>query len=234
MFNIKPNIARQFQVIDEETANELWTAIKKRYHRANHAQMIAIESQLANLKIHDTPNIMDQITQFITLQKELVSLGSKSTEVEFVHRLMIKLPESFSAFCDTISLLPNTPDMNTFLGMLQDRATRKKSAQTSNETLLHAKSGPTTSTIDEWLVDSGATGHMTYDKSILHDLKPSSSQISIGDASSIEASCVGNVFLNTSSNAEPAVLQDVLHVPRISPNYFQSTESQTRLLCLLY
>ena len=304
MFNIKPSIARQFQDTDEETANELWTAIKKRYHRANHAQMIAIESQLANLKIHDTPNIMDQITQFITLQKELVSLGSKSTEVEFVHRLMIKLPESFSAFCDTISLLPNTPDMNTFLGMLQDRATRKKSAQTSNETLLHAKSkgkwkqngnsynkpnprppnnpaykeltchycgykghiqpdcrkkkrdnakksystesqptpksnsvhsaketvflgieehsshlaGTTTSTIDEWLVDSGATAHMTYDKSILHDVKPSSSQISIGDASSIEASCVGDVFLNTSSNDEPAVLQDVLHVPRISAN----------------
>ena len=55
MFNIKPSIARQFQDTDEETANELWTSIKKRYHRANHAQMIAIENQLANLKIHDTP-----------------------------------------------------------------------------------------------------------------------------------------------------------------------------------
>ena len=67
-------------------------------------------------------------------------------------------------------------------------------------------------------MESGATAHMTYDKSILHVVKPSSSQISIGDASSIEASCVGNVFLNTSSNDEPAVLQDVLHVPRISAN----------------
>ena len=99
-----------------------------------------VESQQANLKIHDTPNVMNQITQFVTLQKELVSLGSKSTKVQFVHRLMIKLPESFSAFCDTISLLPHTPYINTFVGMLQDRATRNKSAQTSNETLLHAKS----------------------------------------------------------------------------------------------
>ena len=78
--------------------------------------------------------------------------------------------------------------------------------------------GPTTSTIHEWLVDNGATAHMTYDKSILHDVKPSSFQISIGDASSIKALCVGNVFLNTSSNDESAVLQDVLHVPRISAN----------------
>ena len=32
--------------------------------------MIAVENQLANLKIHDTLNIMDQIVQFVTLQKE--------------------------------------------------------------------------------------------------------------------------------------------------------------------
>ena len=32
------------------------------------------------------------------------------------------------------------------------------------------------------------------------------------------ASCVGNAFFNTSSNDEPAVLQDVLHVPRIFTN----------------
>ena len=53
---------------------------------------------------------------------------------------MIKLPESFSAFCDTNSLLLNTPDINIFIGKLQDKATRKKSGQTSNATLLHAKS----------------------------------------------------------------------------------------------
>ena len=106
MFNIKPSIASQFQDRDEETANELWTAIKNRYHRANHFQMIAIESQLANLKIHDTPNIMDQITQFVTLQKKLVSLGSKLTEVEFVHRLMIKFPDSFSAFVTQFLFFP--------------------------------------------------------------------------------------------------------------------------------
>ena len=39
MFNIKPSIARQFQDTDEETANELQTTIKSRYHRAYHAQM---------------------------------------------------------------------------------------------------------------------------------------------------------------------------------------------------
>ena len=79
--------------------------------------------------------------------------------------------------------------------------------------------GLTTSTINAWLVDRSVVVHMTYDKSILHDVKPNSSQISVGDASSIEASCVGNVFLNTSLNDEPSILQDVLHVPPISTKW---------------
>ena len=44
MFNIKPTIACQFQDKDVETANKLWIAIKSKYHRTNHAQMIALES----------------------------------------------------------------------------------------------------------------------------------------------------------------------------------------------
>ena len=72
--------------------------------------------------------------------------------------------------------------------------------------------GPTTSTIDEWLVDSSATTHMTYDISILYDV-PAPPNLHRRDASNLEISCVGNVFLNTSLHDEPAVLQDVLHVP---------------------
>ena len=49
MFNIKLSIAHQFQDTNEETANELWTAIKKRYNRANHAQMIARISRFMTL-----------------------------------------------------------------------------------------------------------------------------------------------------------------------------------------
>ena len=62
---------------------------------------------------------MEQIIDFASIQKQLVSLGSKATEEEFVHHLMTKLLESFTEFCDTISLLPTTPSLNTFVGMLK-------------------------------------------------------------------------------------------------------------------
>ena len=133
-------LPHQFQDKDDEIANKQRTSIKSRHYRVNRAHMIVVESLVANLKIHDTLNIMDQITQLLLSIKKLVSLGSRSMEAEVVHGLMTKLPKSFLPFCDTISLIPNALDMNSFVGMLQDRATTKKSAQTSNETLDHAKS----------------------------------------------------------------------------------------------
>jgi hypothetical protein len=65
---------------------------------------------------------------------------------------------------------------------------------------------------------NGSTTVKGNDKSILNNVKPSSSKISIGDASMLEASCMGDVFLNTFSNDKPVILQDVLHVPRITAN----------------
>mgnify|MGYP000689267785 CR=1 FL=1 len=65
---------------------ELWESIKSRYDRTNNAQMMVVETQLANLMIHDVRNIMDQIKSHnLLLQQERVSFGSKSTEAEFVY-----------------------------------------------------------------------------------------------------------------------------------------------------
>ena len=63
---------------------------------------------------------------------------------------------------------------------------------------------PRTSTLDDRIEDSNC-------RSILCDIKPHSSQISIGDVYSLEASCMGNVFLSFSS-----IIQNVLHVPHLS------------------
>ena len=69
-----------------------------------------------------------------------------------------------------------------------------------------------TYSLDNWIVHSGCIGHMTYDKSILCHVKPQNSKISIGDALTLEAACMGDVFLSSSSQ-HPAIIQNVLRVP---------------------
>ena len=59
LFNMKPQVAGQFLGKDDETAKELWDAVQQRYHRANKAQIMALENQLANRQVSDSSNNMD-------------------------------------------------------------------------------------------------------------------------------------------------------------------------------
>ena len=69
---------------------------------------------------------------------------------------------------------------------------------------------PRTSTLDDRIEDSNC-------RSILCDIKPHSSQISIEDMSSLEASCMNNVFLS-SSNQQTTMFKNVLYVSHPSAN----------------
>ena len=61
----------------------------------------------------------------------------------------------------------------------RDNATKPPSTNLKFTSMTNGK----TSSLDDWIVDGGCIGHMTYDKSILCDIKPHNSQIPIGDAS---------------------------------------------------
>ena len=76
----------------DKTAKELWDAVKQRYHKENKDQMITLGNQLVILRVSHGLNIMEQITDFVSLQKQFVSLENNVIEEEFVNHLMTKLP----------------------------------------------------------------------------------------------------------------------------------------------
>jgi len=68
-----------------------------------------------------------------------------------------------------------------------------------------------------WLIDSGCTNHMTYDKTIFKDLKPSHiSKVRIGNGVYIPAKGKGTIVISTSSGIK--TISDVLYVPDIDQN----------------
>jgi len=68
-----------------------------------------------------------------------------------------------------------------------------------------------------WLIDSGCTNHMTYDKSTFKDLKPIDVlKIKIGNGDYIQAKGKGTISISTSSGAK--LISDVLYVPEIDQN----------------
>jgi len=68
-----------------------------------------------------------------------------------------------------------------------------------------------------WLIDSGCTNRMTYDKSAFKDLKPIDVlNIKIGNGDYIQAKGKGTILIATISGAK--LISDVLYVPEIDQN----------------
>ena len=77
----------------------------------------------------------------------------------------------------------------------------------------------------KWLIDSGASSHMTSELQYLSNYRPFEvpETVGLGDGRTVEALGFGNVSLRmlfSVSGPKPAVLHDVLYVPKLSCNLF--------------
>ena len=77
----------------------------------------------------------------------------------------------------------------------------------------------------EWMVDSGASSHMTCKQELLRDYKEfeKPEKVSLGDGRSVEAIGVGNIHLNMQfkvSDPKRCVMYRVLYVPKLACNLF--------------
>ena len=78
----------------------------------------------------------------------------------------------------------------------------------------------TTPSTTHWVLDSGASRHITPDANLLFNTRPPSKDITItfGNGGTGKAAAVGDVMLRTTSAAAPLVLTNVLHIPEASEN----------------
>ena len=85
--------------------------------------------------------------------------------------------------------------------------------------------------VQEWLMDSGATRHMTPDKAVFKTYTPldKPEKVMIADGRSVDAIAKGNIPITVRVNrrvTRTAILYDVLHVPDLKQNLF-SVKSAT-------
>ena len=78
---------------------------------------------------------------------------------------------------------------------------------------------------DVWLVDSGASSHMTWNKELLTDYKmfEKPEKVGLGDGHTVDAFGTGNVHLNMlfkQNHPKKSIMYKVLHVPQLTCNLF--------------
>lgn len=66
-----------------------------------------------------------------------------------------------------------------------------------------------------WIVESGSTSHMTYNRSAFHTYKSLKSTVNLGTEDKTAVAGIGNVLLKTNLHGPPVyiTLMDVLHIP---------------------
>jgi len=70
---------------------------------------------------------------------------------------------------------------------------------------------------EAWLIDSGCTNHMTHDKELFKDLKPTGvTKVRIGHGGYIPAKGMGTITIETQSGTK--AIFDVLYVPDLDQN----------------
>ena len=84
---------------------------------------------------------------------------------------------------------------------------------------------PDSSSHSKWLIDSGATSHMTHSRELMlnyNELKIPQ-RVSLGDGRTVEAVGIGDIRVTMTfkvSRHKICVMKDVLHVPKLMYNLF--------------
>lgn len=81
---------------------------------------------------------------------------------------------------------------------------------------------------ESWLIDSGCTNHMTYDKELFKELKSSEvKRVKIGNGEHISVKGQGTVAVTSYSGTK--TLTDVLYVPEINQNLLSYLRKDSKL-----
>jgi len=91
------------------------------------------------------------------------------------------------------------------------------------EQLFVASCFATNTTPKSWLIDSGCTNHLTYDRELFKDLDETTiSKVRIENGALIEVKGKGTVAIESLSGLK--LISDVLYVPKINHNLLSVTQ----------
>ena len=96
-----------------------------------------------------------------------------------------------------------------------------------------ALSGSSTTSTEEWLIDSSATSHMTHSKEFMcHYQKfKTPEKVSLGDGHTVTALGSGEIHVNMRfkvSKQKKCVMKNVLYVPKLTSNLFSVRAAVSR------
>lgn len=118
----------------------------------------------------------------------------------------------------------------------RDANAADNSAQEKGGTALTARALGVTDIPDSWIMDSGATHHMTGRIEAFHSIKPADIGVKLGDGTLLPVHGQGEVWLDANlgnGKRETLYLKDVYYIPTLQMNLFSLDRVQEKK-CIVY
>jgi hypothetical protein len=85
----------------------------------------------------------------------------------------------------------------------------------------------------QWIIDSGCTNHMTFNKELFEHVKPFNGSVSIADNSHLMIKGIGTVPLRVPTGCEADLTQEILlhnvfYVPKLKKNLISVSQAQRK------
>ncbi|KAL4342366.1 hypothetical protein GQ457_08G025750 [Hibiscus cannabinus] len=177
----------------------------------------------------ESETITEYSDRLIGIVNNVRLLGNDISDSRIVQNLLVTIPERFET---TISSLENLKDPSTITlsecGQLGHVEKICKSSQQQGEAndaqnpqddeqMFVASCFTTSSSTETWLIDSGCTNHMSYDRGIFKELHQTVvSRVKIGNWAYINVEGKGIVAIEGHTSLK--FISDVLYVPEINQN----------------
>ncbi|KAE8962655.1 hypothetical protein PR003_g25552 [Phytophthora rubi] len=234
------SLTYQVYIRGATTAADSWRMLEKQFNRNTLKNRLIVTKKLHNFKMESGTRFAVHVDQFKEIALQMETIGEPLDETRQLVLLLGSLTEEYRMIS---TVLENTPNMTLAyaiqalssvdasdesssaqqkarLGTKETECRKKKAdeerGQVAKETSDYAFTATSAMGKTEWLVDSGASSHMTSvrDKFVSMKELKTPVRITIADGKKIDAVAMGTVGLKLMDGTS-VTLSDVLYIPEV-------------------
>ncbi|GJZ83473.1 retrovirus-related pol polyprotein from transposon TNT 1-94 [Tanacetum coccineum] len=202
--SLAKNVA--YNVVNEKTTYVLLKALSNMYEKPSTSNKVFLIRQLVITKMHKRASVADDVNEFNSILSRLVSVDIKLDDEVQALLLLSSFPESWSGTVTTVSGSTRSTKLkfNNIHDLILGEAIHRKTSREDKVVNMPARDYDDTlvccveNTIDDRIMDSGASFHATYCKEELERFRLRSDKVRLADDKTLNIASVGDVVLKTS------------------------------------
>ncbi|UYV61727.1 hypothetical protein LAZ67_1006174 [Cordylochernes scorpioides] len=187
-------------ILNCKTSKDIWIALHERYEGDKKKRIIEARNDVSRLTMKKEENWEEYLYRSEKLLEQARNLGAEIEDQEFTTSVIRGLPQKYNL----VALQLNCQMKAKFVNLQPE------------EHVSNIKEYETTQQPEEWVVDSGASCHMTSNRDLLKEEREVHKTIKLADDSEIISNAEGAIEIEGQNKL--IRLNDVLYVEKLSGN----------------